>query len=108
MATDKSYLEFIKEQCRGCDELVFKPMMGEYLVYYKGKLIGDVCDNRLLLKPVNAVKTALPDAEMQLPYDGAKTLMVLVDNLDDGEFLSKLFEAAYAELPEPKPKKKSK
>lgn len=106
MAMGKDFLNYVSEQARGCGDLVFRPMMGEYLVYYRGKLIGDVCDNRLLLKPVNEVKNLLPDAEMQLPYEGAKTPMVLVDNLDDGDFLLKLFEAAYDGLPAPKPKVK--
>lgn len=80
-------------------------MMGEYLIYYNGKLIGDICDNRVLLKPVTAVKELLPEAEMQPPYTGAKP-MVLLENLDDKEFLIKLFKAMYEELPMPKPKKK--
>ena len=104
MATNKEYIDYIAEQFNG-DELTFRPMMGEYLVYYKGKLVGDICDNRLLVKPVESAKRLLPDAEYQLPYEGAKP-MILVDNVDDGEFLRELFEEMYPELPEPKPKKK--
>jgi len=80
-------------------------MMGEYLVYYNGKLVGDICDNRVLIKPVNAAKSLLPDAEMQPPYEGAKP-MILLEDIDDGEFLKKLFAAMYDELPAPKSKKK--
>ena len=104
MATNKDFLDYITEQFNG-EGLTFRPMMGEYLVYYKGKLVGDVCDNRLLIKPVECAKKLMPDAEYQLPYEGAKP-MILVDNIDDGEFLKELFEEMYAELPEPKPKKK--
>ena len=104
MATDKNYLNYLEETL-GASEVTFRPMMGEYLVYYKGRLIGDVCDNRLLIKPVEAAKRMLPDAEMQPPYDGAKP-MILVEETDDGEFLLKLFEEVFPELPEPKPKKK--
>lgn len=104
MATNKDYIDFIAEQFNS-KELTFRPMMGEYLVNYKGKLVGDVCDNRLLIKPVESAKMLMPDAEYQLPYDGAKP-MILVENVDDGEFLRELFEKMYPELPEPKPKKK--
>ncbi|MDE7082616.1 MAG: competence protein TfoX [Clostridia bacterium] len=104
MATSKDFIGYITERFNA-DGLTFRPMMGEYLVYYKGKLIGDVCDNRLLIKPVESAKKLLPDAEYQPPYEGAKPL-ILVENIDDGEFLRELFEKTYAELPEPKPKKK--
>ena len=104
MATSKDFINYILEQFNA-EGLTFRPMMGEYLVYYKGKLVGDICDNRLLIKPVDSAKRLLPDAEYQPPYDGAKPL-ILVENIDDGEFLRKLFEEMYSELPEPKPKKK--
>lgn len=108
MATGKDFLNYLIEQLSGCDDLTFRPMMGEYLVYYKGKLVGDICNDRLLIKPVEGVKNLLPDAEMRLPYDGAKTPMVLIDDVDDGELLIKIFETAYAELPAPKAKTKRK
>lgn len=104
MATNKEYLDYIAEQFHG-EGLTFRPMMGEYLVYYKGRLVGDICDNRLLVKPVESAKRLMPSAEYQLPYEGAKP-MILVDMVDDGEFFKELFEEMYRELPEPKPKKK--
>ncbi len=104
MATNKEFINYIAEQFNG-EELTFRPMMGEYLVYYKGKLVGDICDNRLLIKPVESAKRLMPDAEYQLPYEGAKP-MIFVDRVDDGEFLRELFEEMYPELPEPKPKNK--
>lgn len=103
MATTKDFLNYFLEQCGG--EVTARPMMGEYLIYYNGKLVGDICDNLVFLKPVTAVKELLPDAEMQPPYAGAKP-MVLLENLDDKEFLIKLFKAMYEELPMSKPKKK--
>ncbi|MDE6597654.1 MAG: TfoX/Sxy family protein [Clostridia bacterium] len=109
MATSKDFLNYLSEQLRDLPEVTFRPMMGEYLIYYKGKMLGDICDNRLLIKPVEAAKSMLPEAEMQLPYEGAKTPLILVENIDDGEFLKELFEAVYIELPEPKSKtRKSK
>jgi len=105
MATSKEFLDYLSERLSGVDGVTFRPMMGEYLVYYKGKLIGDICDNRLLIKPVESAKRLLPDARFEPPYEGAKP-MILVEETDDGEFLGKLFEETYPELPEPKPKKK--
>lgn len=104
--TSKDFIDYLSEKFNGADVTV-RPMMGEYLIYYKGKLVGDICDNRLLVKPVESAKRLLPGAELQPPYDGAKPL-ILVEDTDDGEFLLRLFEAMYPELPEPKPKKRRK
>lgn len=105
MATKKEYLEFIIDQLSGLSEITYRMMMGEYIIYYRGKIAAYVCDARLLVKPVESVKRMLPDAPLEPPYEGAKD-MVLVEDLDDREFLVKLFEAMYEELPEPKKKKR--
>jgi TfoX/Sxy family transcriptional regulator of competence genes len=81
-------------------------MMGEYILYYKGKIVGGIYDDRLLVKPVKAAIAYMPSASYELPYDGAKE-MLLVDEVDNREFLTGLFETMYAELPTPKPKKKT-
>ncbi len=104
MATSRQFIEYLKEQLSSLGGITFRPMMGEYLVYYNGKLAGDVCDDRLLIKPVNAAKNYLKDAPLQEPYEGAKP-MLLVEDIDDREKLCGLFEAIYDELPEPKKKK---
>ena len=104
MATSKDFLDYLKEQLSGLDEVTFRPMMGEYLIYFRGRLVGDICDDRLLIKPVPTAVEMMPDAEMQPPYDGAKDM--LVADVDNGEFLKELFVAIYDELPQPKPKKK--
>lgn len=101
MATDKEYLQFILEQCDG---LTARAMMGEYVLYYNGKVVGGVYDNRLLVKPTPSAKAFMPEAEYGLPYEGAKE-MLLVDNIEDREFMKKLFEATYQELPETKKRK---
>ncbi len=80
--------------------------MGEYIIYYKGKIIGGIYDDRFLVKPVKAAKDMMPEAEMELPYEGAKE-MLLVDNIDDKDFMKALLEAMYDELPAPKNKKKT-
>ena len=101
MASSKEYVQLILEQCKG---LSARAMMGEYLLYYGGKLVGGIYDNRLLVKPVKAAKALMPDAAQELPYEGAKP-MLLVENVDDASFLAELFEAMYEELPTPKKKK---
>jgi TfoX/Sxy family transcriptional regulator of competence genes len=80
-------------------------MMGEYILYYKGKSVGGIDDGRLLVKPVKAAIAYMGTVSYELPYDGAKE-MLLVDEVDDREYLTGLFETMYAELPMPKPKKK--
>ena len=102
MPSSKDYLNFILEQLSDLDEITFKSMMGEFLIYYRGKLVGGIYDDRLLVKPVQSAKN---NAHCSLPYEGAKE-MLLVDNVDDKEFLSGLFETMFEELPLSKAKKK--
>lgn len=87
------------------EEITYRAMMGEYLIYYKGKVIGGIYDNRFLVKPVEAAKKLMPNAGFELPYDGAKE-MLLPDNLEDKDFLKKLIEEMYEELPFPKKRKR--
>lgn len=104
MATDKSFLNYILEQLSGLEEIGHRAMMGEYIIYYRGKIAAYICDNRLLVKPVASARALMPDAPLELPYEGAKP-MLLVENTDDRAFLTSLFESVYDELPAPKPKK---
>lgn len=105
MASTQEYLDFIIDQFAPAGEVTSRAMMGEYLLYYKGKLFGGIYDDRLLVKPVEAARALMPFAELQVPYEGAKE-MLLVDDLENPGFLCELLEAIYPELPEPKPKKK--
>jgi TfoX/Sxy family transcriptional regulator of competence genes len=105
MASSKEYLDFILGQLSGLEDITYRAMMGEYILYYKGKIVGGIYDDRLLVKPVKAAIAYMPTASYELPYDGAKE-MLLVDEVDDREYLTGLFETMYAELPTPKPKKK--
>ena len=105
MATSKEFLNFILDQLSGSEGITCRQMMGEYIIFLHGRIAAYVCDNRLLVKPVNAAKEMLPDAPMEPPYEGAKE-MLLVEDTDNRELLRALFEAIYPELPEPKPKKK--
>ena len=103
MATTKEFLAEILDRLSGLDGVTHRPMMGEYILYYNGRIVGGIYDNRLL---VNAVISCLPDAPYEFPYDGAKP-MLRVTKTDDAAFLQKLLRAMYDELPAPKPKKKS-
>ena len=101
MASSKEYVDFILEQCEG---LTTRAMMGEFVLYYGGKVVGGVYDNRLLVKPTPSAKKMMPDAPMELPYEGAKE-MLLVEDIENRDFLKELFEAMCEELPEPKKRK---
>ena len=103
MASGKEYLIFILEQLSGLDDITYRAMMGEYILYYRERVIGGIYDDRFLVKPVRAAVNLMPNAEMEVPYEGAKG-MLLVDDVDDREYLVKLFEAMYDELPERKKK----
>ena len=103
MASRKEYLAFILEQLSELEEITYRAMMGEYILYYRGKVMGGIYDDRLLVKTVKAAAEFMPDAVYELPYEGAKE-MLLVDQVDSKEFLNKLFDVLYNELPAPKKK----
>lgn len=105
MASSKEYLDFVLGQLSGLEEITYRAMMGEYILYYRGKIIGGIYDDRLLVKPVKSAVSLMPDAIYELPYEGAKE-MLLVDEVDNKEFLAGLFHAMYEELPTPKTKKR--
>ena len=106
MSSSKEYLNFILGQLSELEGVTHRQMMGEYIIYYKGKIALEICDNRLLAKPVKSARELMPNAALEPPYKGAKEMLV-VDNPDDMEFLQKLLIAMYDELPTPKPKKKT-
>ena len=104
MASSKEYLDFILEQLSELDDVSYRAMMGEYIIYYRGKVVGGIYDDRFLVKPTKSAAAMMPNTEMELPYDGAKE-MLLVEDVDNKEFLRELLEAMYSELPAPKKKK---
>ena len=104
MASSKDYLAFIMDQLSLLDDVSYRAMMSEYIIYYRGKVIGGIYDDRFLVKDTKAARNLMPDAELELPYEGAKE-MILVDEVDNREFLRDLFDAMYPELPAPKKKK---
>ena len=103
MASSKEYLNFILEQLSGLDEIRFRGMMGEYIIYYRDKIAAYICDDRLLVKPVEAARQRMPNARLELPYEGAKE-MILIEEVDDRTFLTGLFQDMYDQLPVPKAK----
>ena len=105
MASSKEYLEFILGQLSELEEITYRAMMGEFIIYYRGKIIGGIYDDRLLVKPVKSAISYMPTAPYELPYEGAKQ-MLLVDEVDNKNFLAGLFNVMYEKLPAPKPKKK--
>ena len=104
MASTKEYLDFILEQLSDLDEVSYRAMMGEYILYCHGKIFGGIYDDRLLVNPVKSARAMMPDAPLSLPYEGAKD-MLLVEDIDDREFLCSLVQAMEGELDAPKRRK---
>lgn len=105
MASSKEYLDYILEQLFDLEEIHYRAMMGEFILYYRGKIVGGVYDDRLLVKPTKSAISYMPTTSYELPYEGAKE-MILVDDVDNKDFLTGLFHVMYDDLPEPKSKKK--
>ena len=103
MASRKEYLDYVLEQLSDLEGVTHRAMMGEYLLYFQGKLFGGVYDDRLLVKPVPAARALLPDAPEEAPYEGAKP-MLLVEDMEDSALLVRLVTAMEPELPAPKKK----
>ncbi|MDO5138078.1 MAG: TfoX/Sxy family protein [Oscillospiraceae bacterium] len=105
MASSKGYLEFVLDQLSGLRGITHRAMMGEYIIYYQGKVIGGIYDDRFLVKNTASAKQLMPDAPLEMPYEGGSP-MILVEEIDDREFLEKLFDSMVDELPAPKTKKR--
>ena len=106
MASSKEYLIYVLDLLSDLDGVTYRGMMGEYVIYYRGKVFGGVYDDRFLVKPTKTVLEMIPDAVFEIPYDGGKE-MVLVDT-EDREFIRQLVEAMYDEIPAPKQKMRNK
>ncbi len=105
MASSKDFLQFVLDQLSALEDITYRAMMGEFILYYRGRIVGGIYDDRLLVKPTASAAALMPSAPREAPYEGAKD-MLLVEQLDDRDFLAALFRAMYDELPAPKPKKK--
>ena len=105
MASSKDYLQFVLEQLSELQEITYRAMMGEFIIYYRGKIVGGIYDDRLLVKPTKSAISYMPTVTYEIPYENAKE-MLLVEEIDNKDFLTGLFNMMYDELPTPKPKKK--
>lgn len=105
MATSKDYLNYILEQLECAGDISHRAMMGEYVIYCKGKVIGGIYDNRFLIKPTKSTKALLPDAPLELPYEGAKEMLMITDP-ENSELMQQLLNAVADELPAPKKRKR--
>jgi len=103
MASSRDYLEFVLDQLSALDDISYKAMMGEFIIYYRGKIVGGIYDDRFLVKPTASARRMMPDAPAEQPYEGAKE-MLLVEDVDDREFLCGLLNAMADELPAPRKK----
>ena len=104
MSSSKGYLEFVLDQLSGLRGITHRAMMGEYIIYYQGKVIGGIYDDRFLVKNTGFARQLMPDAPLEIPYEGGSP-MILVEDIDDREFLERLFDSMVDELPAPKRKK---
>ena len=104
MASSKEFLEYILEQLSEVEEITYRAMMGEYIIYYKGRIVGGIYDDRLLIKPVKSAIDYVSDIRYEVPYEGAKE-MILIEEVDNKEYLTELFKAIYDDLPTLKRKK---
>ena len=99
------YNEYVRDSFSAVGDIVIRSMMGGYLIYFNGKLIGDICDNELFLKRTTTSDRLLADSELRYPYEGSKTLMHVFDRFEDTDMIEELLVGMYAELPEKKAKK---
>lgn len=105
MASSKEFVQFVLEQLSALEDVSVRPMMGEYVLYHHGRVVGGIYDDRLLLKPTPSARMYMPDADTDLPYEGAKEM--LIADIDDAALTCRVIEAIAADLPEPKRKKGS-
>ena len=105
MASSKNYLEYVLEQLSELNDITYRAMMGEFIIYYQGRVIGGIYDDRFLVKNTKTARALMPDVYLELPYEGAKE-MLLVEDIENKAFLKELFEAMVNELPLPKKKSK--
>ena len=97
MPSTQDYCNFVLDQLSLLSDITTRKMMGEYILYYKGKIFGGIYDNRFLVKPVEAAKKLIPDAPLEIPYPGGKK-MLLVEDIDNREFLKTLVESMLSDL----------
>ena len=104
MSSTNQYLEFVLDLLGELDNVAHRKMMGEYVLYYRGKVFGGIYDDRFLLKVTPASERLLPDAPRATPYEGAKEMLLV--EVEDRDTLHDVVDAMWQELPAPKKRKK--
>jgi len=89
MASNQDLVQYIADQCSKAGEITVKKMFGDYGIYCNGKIFGLICDDRLFLKPTEAVRPLLREVDLRPPYEGAKDHFSITD-VDDSDYLSML------------------
>ena len=103
MSSSKDFLEFVQEQLSVLSDVTYRAMMGEFIIYYRGKVVGGIYDNRLLVKPTGSVQKIMPNAPLEIPYQGGRP-MIMVTDIENRELLEQLFNVLYSDLPAPRKK----
>ena len=103
MSSSKDFLEFVQEQLSMLSDITYRAMMGEFIIYYRGKVVGGIYDNRLLVKPTASVQKIMPNAPLEIPYQGGRP-MIMVTDIENRELLEQLFNVLYSDLPVPRKK----
>ena len=103
MASSKEYLEYVLDLLSGLDDIRYRYMMSEYVIYYRDKVFGGVYDDRFLIKPTKTVLERFPDAEFASPYPGGREMVVL--DTEDRTFIKQLVMDMTEEIPAPKEKR---
>ena len=105
MSSSKDFLDFVLLQLADLEQISYRAMMGEYVIYYRGKVVGGIFDNRFLIKPTKTAITMMPDASLEIPYPGAKEMLLM--DVDDQVLMMDVIKAIYDELPVTKKKRKT-
>ena len=104
MSSTNQYLDFVLDLLGELDDVAHRKMMGGYVLYYRGKVIGGIYDDRFLLKVTPASERLLPDAPRVTPYKGAKEMLLV--EVEDRDVLRDVVDAMWEELPAPKKRNK--
>lgn len=107
MPSTKEFLNYVLDQLNDLEDITYRYMMSEYIIYYKGKIAGGIFDNRLMIKPVKSAIDFIENPIYDIPFDGAKE-WILIEDIEDKEFLTELFITIYKDLSFPKKKFKRK
>ena len=100
MSSSRDFLDYVLEQLSELSDVSFRPMMGEYVIYYEGKVVGGIYDDRFLIKNTKSVSEYLKNNDISLPlekpYPGGRDM--LAADIDDREMTCSLIEMIRKDL----------